>query len=180
MIRKLTTRLLALGLVALFATACAIDPRTSYVDEGDLSIHNIRPVGGEALAQRKTELLRSLRDMRSFRDTIESLKDRDDDLGVETFRHFMNRYMVTHLDPLLTPGWQSSHPELILVDANLRFIQAEVLIELGYSRWTNDSIKEITLRYEGRGNMLIDYPTGTQTTLREALVILHNRDFRNI
>jgi hypothetical protein len=178
--RNVPIRLLALCLLAVFATACVSDPRSSYSDSAHLAIEDIGPVGGEALSQRKIELQRSLRDMRSFRDTIVSMQDRDDDRGVENFRYFMDRYMATHLDPLLKPVWQSSHPELILVDANLRFIQAEVLIELGYRSWSGDAIDQITHRYDGRGNMLIDYPTGTQTTLREALTVLRTREFREI
>lgn len=140
------------------------------VDMGDSAL------GGEALVQRKSELQRALSDMANFHKTLESMHDRRNHGGVNQIRGFLNRYMVTHLNPLLAPTWQSSHPELIVFDATLRFVQAEVLIQLGYSSWCRQVIGEMVERYEGRGNMLVNYPAGTQTTFNEALELL--RDYK--
>ena len=93
-------------------------------------------------------------------------------------RAFVNQYMVTHLSPLLAPAWQSSHPELIAYDATLRFVQAEVLMQLGYSGWSSQVVGDMVERYQGRGNMLVDYPTGSQTTFEEALEILRDNKRR--
>lgn len=172
-------RLCGIGiLIALLATACAHDPRDAFSQQIDAAAAEKAPLGGEALFQRKLELRRAFDDMTSFRRTLESMNDRGDSHSVNLFRPFLNTYMATHLDTLLRPEWQSQHPELIGVDANLRFIEAEVLIQMGYSGWVNDVIDELVRRYDGRGNMLVDYPIGTQTTLREALALLKDRRWR--
>lgn len=156
----------------LFASACATDPRDSYIGEVELVAMGDSAFGGEALVQRKLELQRALSDMADFHKTLESMHDRQNHGGVNQLRGFVNQYMVTHLNPLLAPSWQSSHPELIVHDATLRFVQAEVLIQLGYSSWVNQVIKDLEKRYEGRGNMLVNYPAGTQTAFGEALELL--------
>ncbi len=163
------------SVVALLAAACAHDPRTEFAREIDEAVMEKAPLGGEALYQRRLELSRAFEDMTSFRKTLENMKDRKDPRSVDLFRPFLNAYMATHLDPMLHPEWQSQHPELIGIDANLRFIQAEVLMQMGYSSWGSDVVDELIRRYDGRGNMLVNYPVGTQTTLREALAILKDR-----
>jgi hypothetical protein len=172
---------LVIALTGLFATACAFDPRDEMVIGDDLTVIRVAPMGGEALMQRKDELERALADMVVFRQTLESMNDRGDSRGIDSSREFLNNYMALHLEPLLQPRWQSSHPELILVDANLRFVQAELLVQMGYGfgGWTDDVIDELVRRYKQRGNILVDYPIGTQTTLREALRILRNHRVRS-
>jgi len=172
---------LTIALTSLFAAACATDPRDDMEIGDDLTVNHVAPMGGEALMQRKDELERALSDMMIFRQTLESMNDRRDSRGIDSSQEFLNRYMAIHLEPLLEPRWQSSHPELILVDANLRFVQAELLIQMGYGLggWTDDVIDELIERYKQRGNILVDYPVGTQTTLREALRILRNHKVRS-
>ncbi len=164
---------------ALAMTACATDdPRKDFIDEAAAATANEEPFGGEALAQRKLELERAVADLGDFLDTLTSMKDRGDETGIEVFRRFIDRYLITHVGPLLAPKWQSHHPELIRYDANLRFVQSELLLELRYVKWARDEIKELRVRYAKRGNMLVEYPAGEQNTLREALTQLRERAAR--
>ena len=168
--------LLAAALATILGlTACASDPRKDFAEETSLSTVEEEAFGGEALAQRKLELERANADLGDFLDTLTSMRDRGDEHGIELFRRFVDRYLLTHVGPLLAPKWQSHHPELIRYDANLRFVQSELLLELAYKKWAKDQIKELRNRYAERGNMLVEYPIGQQNTLREALAMLRER-----
>jgi hypothetical protein len=169
----------AVSVSTLSLGACATDPRSSFEDQTRLVAQDEVAFGGEALAQRKLELERAVADMGDFLETLESMKDRGDERGIELFRGFLDRYLVTHLGPLLAPIWQSHHPELISYDANLRFIETELLIRLSYNKWARDVIDDLFDRYKERGNMLVEYPVGNQTTLREALALLRDREWRS-
>lgn len=133
------------------------------------------PLGGEALAQRKQDMQRAFGDMLAFQATMSSLIDRRDNTGLSSFDEFVAKYMGRHLDPLLAARWQSSHPEIQAVDVNLRFVKADVLVQMRYPRRVQKVIDDIETRYEGRDGMLVDYPVGDQSTLGEALEILKTR-----
>lgn len=173
----LPTLLLNASMIAstLSMGACANDPRSSYVEPPGLTTKDEAAFGGEALSQRKLELERARADLSDFLETLITMKDRNDEESIETYRGFLDRYLLSHIEPLLRAEWQSNHPELIAYDANLRFIHGEILIELAYTGWARDAINEISHRYKQRGNMLIEYPIGNQTTLREALAELRER-----
>jgi hypothetical protein len=161
-------------LLACLAVACASGPRPmDGFAAKDLSEE--APLGGEALAQRATDLSRALGDLRALGGTMASLIDRRDARGLAVFDEFVAEYMGTHLDPLLSPRWQSDHPEVMAVDANLRFLKADLLIQMRYPRRVQDVIDEIQVRYQGRENMLVEYPEGEQQPLGEALAQLRNR-----
>lgn len=165
---------------ALALCACATDPRSDYEDPSSLvAARDEVAFGGEALAQRKLELQRAVADVSDFLETLTSMKDRGDEHGIELFRSFVDRYLLSHVGALLAPEWQSRHPELIRHDANLRFVQSELLIELAYTKWARDEIETLRERYKERGNMLVEYPMGRQTTLREALTELRDRQTRS-
>lgn len=137
-----------------------------------------RPLGGEALAQRRQELRRAHRDMVHFYETLESLHHRKDRNGFILFRAFCDEYIGTHLNPLLRAEWQSDHPELMGQDANLRFIKAAVLLQMREPRRAQHVIDTISERFEGREDILVDYPIGEQSTLQEALELLAQRKWR--
>jgi hypothetical protein len=136
------------------------------------------PLGGEALAMMKSEMARAHRDMRHFHATLQGLQHRRDRSGSILFAGFLDQYMGAHLEPLLRSEWQSDHPELMALDANLRFAVAEVLIQLRDPRRVEDVIDEIARRFEGRESMLVDYPLDGQGTLGEGLRILRERKWR--
>ncbi|MBW2271810.1 MAG: hypothetical protein JRG96_00960 [Deltaproteobacteria bacterium] len=143
-----------------------------------INVEDSAPLGGEALAQRKVEMRRALSDMLAFHETMASMIERRDSRSISIFDDFMATYMGTHLDPLLRPEWPSGHPELISLDANLRFAQAEILVQMRYPRRVQRVIDDIDRRYQGRGTMLVNYPIGEQNTLEVALERLKDSKWR--
>ena len=137
------------------------------------------PLGGEALARRRLDLTRALRDLLHFNETMESLVDRKDSRSVALLDGYLAQYMGQHLDPLLRPRWQSSHPEVMALDANLRFMKAQILAEMRYPRRVQQAIDDIEARFEGRESMLIEYPVGEQRSLGEALELLRDRKWKS-
>ena len=133
------------------------------------------PLGGEALAQRRMDLDRAWRDLLHFEATMESMVDRGDSRSVALLDGFLDEYMATHLAGLLRPPWQSSHPEVMALDANLRFLQAELFAQMRYTRRVQESIDDIESRFLGREGMLVEYPVGEQRPLGDALQMLRDR-----
>jgi len=136
------------------------------------------PLGGEALAQMKQEMVRAQHDMTHFHATLQSLQYRRDRNGMVLFSGFVDRYMGEHLTPLLGTEWQSRHPELMALDANLRFAQASVLIQMRSPRRVQRVIDEIERRYGTRTDMLVEFPIGSQGTVGEGLVKLRDSKWR--
>jgi len=136
------------------------------------------PLGGAALGQRKQDMRRAHRDMLHFHTTLESLQERKDRNGLVLFSQFLDAYMGLHLDPLLASEWQSRHPELMALDANLRLVKAEVLIQMRSPQRVQQVIEELQERYAGRGDMLVEFPIGKQGTLRDGLKRLGERKWR--
>ena len=136
------------------------------------------PLGGAALAQRRQDMQRAHRDMLHFHATLESLQQRKDRNGLMLFSQFLDAYMGVHLDPLLESEWQSRHPELMALDANLRLAKAEVLIQMRSPQRVQQVIEELRERYAGREDMLVEFPIGKQGTLRDGLRRLGERKWR--
>jgi hypothetical protein len=136
------------------------------------------PLGGPALALRKQEMQRAHRDMLHFHTTLESLQQRKDRNGLVLFSQFLDAYMGMHLDPLLQSEWQSRHPELMALDANLRLAKAEVLIEMHSPGRVQEVIEELQKRFAGREDMLVEFPIGKQGTLRDGIKKLSERKWR--
>jgi hypothetical protein len=137
------------------------------------------PLGGEALARRRLDLARAWRDLLHFDVTMQSLVDRRDSRSVAILDGFLAQYMGEHLDPLLRPRWQSSHPEVMELDANLRFMKAQILADMRYPRRVQQTIDDILVRYEGRESMLVEYPIGEQRSLRDALELLRDHKWNS-
>ena len=163
-----------LVLAPLMLPGCAQLPE----DEDLLVIRNEGPLGGEALIQRKHDLDRAYRDMVHFQTTMQSLIDRQDSRSLAAIDRFVEAYMGTHLAPLLAREWQSGNPELMARDASLRFMQAEILIQMRYPRQVQAVRDEIERRYEGQYDLLIEYPVGKQGTLGRGLEILKDRKWK--
>ena len=130
------------------------------------------PLGGTALNQRRLQLERAYRDLVQLHTTLESLHQHDDRKGVARLARFIEAYMGMHLDRLLAHEWQSRHPELMALDANLRFIKADVLIRMDSTGRARGVIKDIERRFRGREGMLVEYPIGQQNALEKGLEIL--------
>jgi hypothetical protein len=154
--------------LVLLVSGCALlhaPAETSPSLHAELS----EPLAGEALAMRRVDLERAWRDMVSFQLTLRGILDRNDRRGSGVLDDFLARYMGEHLDPLLLSGWQSSHPELAAIDASLRLIKAEMLIDMRSPKQVQHTLDEIVKRFVGRGELLVEYPVGDQRTLLEAL-----------
>jgi hypothetical protein len=169
----------ALCLACAVSLACAGPPEgAGDLAWGETAAEESAPLGGQALATRKRELRRAHGDLLHFHATLVTLGQRRERSGAILFSQFLDAYLGLHLGPLLAGEWQSDHPELSALDASVRFAQAEVLILLRDPRRVQDVIDEIERRFEGRENMLVEYPLGSQGTLGTGLGILAGRKWR--
>jgi hypothetical protein len=172
-------RLRAFALVAAALAGCASAPDPLRVFEGDETVEEqSTPLGGAALAQRRREMERAYRDMVQQRATLLQLRQREDRNGSMLFGSFLQAYLARHLAPLLRSEWQSRHPELMAVDASLRLIEAEMLVELRDTGRMQRELDELARRYAGRESLLVDYPVGEQTPLGDAIEALRRRKWR--
>jgi hypothetical protein len=166
---------------ALCAAALACASKTEFQDVlvmEQTAAEQSTPLGGAALGQRRQDMQRAHRDMLHFHATLESLQGRRDRNGLVLFSQFLDAYMGLHLDPLLTSEWQSRHPELMALDANLRLVKAEVLIQMRSPQRVQQVIEELKERYAGREDMLVEFPIGKQGTLRDGMRKLGERKWR--
>jgi hypothetical protein len=171
------TRRLVPSIVAALCFGCATDP-TIAVDLPNAGSEASTPLAGDALAERRNEMQRAYRDLVHFHATLESLRHRRDRNGAILFDQFLDSYMGTHLDPMLEGEWQARHPELMALDASLRFVQAEILVRMRDTRRVQRVIDEIETRFRGRENMVVKYPVGSQGTIADGLEILRTRKWR--
>ncbi len=162
---------------ALFAAGCVSnDERVAdHLLERGSTIERNAPLGGESLSVRKHEVKRAYRDLIQYRDTFETLRRRRDGNGLTLFRQFAENYMDTHLQPILDADWQSDHPELLGMDANIRLVQAECYMLMSKPGKMQKVLNGIEDRYKGRETMLVDYPVGEQSMLHEAIEHISDR-----
>lgn len=135
------------------------------------------PLGGEALSQRKRELAGTYRDLTHFHATLESLSHRGDRSGRVLFSEFLDIYIVKHVMPLLAGEWQSRHPEVAVLDVNVRLAVTDLWVQMNAGSAADRMLEEIERRYAGREEMLVAYPIGSKGTLGEGLDRLRNRDW---
>ncbi len=177
------TMKLALGaapmLLALQLSGCASDEGPGGTEAAQQAAIEETALGGEALSQRRTDLMRAWRDLIHLDETMQGLSDRNDSRSVVLLDNFIAEYMARHLEPLLAPDWQSSHPEVMALDANLRFMKAQLLANMRYTRKVQESIDDLEKRFEGRENMLVEYPVGEQRSLGEALEMLRDQKWNS-
>ncbi|MEZ4334606.1 MAG: hypothetical protein R3F35_22855 [Myxococcota bacterium] len=164
----------SLGL-GLALAGCAAKDGPSELDAAQQAALEETALNGEALSQRRTDLMRAWRDLVRLDTTMQALSDRGDSPSIVLLDNFIAEYMAKHLDPLLQPRWQSSHPEVMALDANLRFMKAQLLSNMRYPRRVQDSIDDIEKRFEGRESMLVEYPVGEQRSLGDALELLRDQ-----
>jgi len=172
---RLGAVLLLAGCAAL-AQGCASDERIAddWVAKANKREASA-PMGGEALAQRRLDLDRSYRNLGHFVVTLDSLYRRNDRNGQLMFAEFADFYVGKHVIPILEPEWQSRHPELAQLDVNARFAVVALWTRLGASSSAGHMLDEIERRYKGRGEMLVGYPIGGESTLKDAVKHLRTR-----
>jgi hypothetical protein len=167
--------LLVVCLIGL-ATGCALS-RSALAPTAPVQVDEGGPLAGEALASRRVDLERAYDDMVHFQAALRGLLDRKDRDGSRLLGDFLSRYVGEYLDPLLESRWQSSHPELMSVDASLRLIKTEILIDMSRPKEVEQTLGDLAQRFEGRAQLLVEHPVGEQCTLLEALEDLDAREW---
>ena len=137
-----------------------------------------KPLGGQTLAEHTRELKRTQDDLARYLKTLDSLRDRKDRNGLVLLKETVDEYLGRHVDPLLSRDWTSDHPELCGLDLSVRFLSIELLTKLRAPSRAQYMIDDVTERYAGREEVLVDYPLGKKSTLREALKIVEDQKWR--
>jgi len=164
------------GALALTLGGClgSKQPDTHWVGTAP-AVEETAPLAGAALEQRKQQMVRAQRDLAAFQTTLESLYYRDDRDGLKRMARFADNYLTLNVDRLLSHEWQSRHPEVSVIDANLRLAKADILLRMDQRDRAGHVLDEIQRRFQRRDDMLIEYPLGTQRKLGEALKLLRDR-----
>ena len=162
--------------MCLGSSGCASDPvlPNDFARAAVVAAEESAPLAGNSLAQRRGELTRAYRDLTHFHETLESLDERAERRSLAQMQRFVDGYLGLHVAPLLSHVWQARHPEVMNLDANLRFAHADVLIRMREPSRAQDVIDDVRSRYAGREAMLVEYPFGEQNPLGDALVALQN------
>jgi hypothetical protein len=176
-IRCLRTAAIGAALAALATTACSTaaimgrSETTATRPEQEIA----GPLSGEALAQRKIEMRRSARDLVHFGATVETMRLRRD-RGRGDFEEFLDRYLADRVDPLFIGSESNDDPELAVLDAELRLMKAELLIETKDFWNAGDIIDSVESRYGERRSMLVRFPVGQQSTIAASISYLRERN----
>jgi hypothetical protein len=163
--------------VALLAAASCGSPRVQVpADFGSAATaaEESGPVGGVGLHQRRERLERLFKDLSHIRKSLDSARHRGDGESETQLARFAGAYLWMHLDPLLAAEWQSRHPELMALDAGLRLAEVELLRAMNEGKRAQQALADLEQRYAGREDLLVDYPVGSQSPLRNALEELRN------
>ena len=179
-----TTRSKPKGWLALFATgilfsACAsAPPHTDYFEKSGAIGEAEAFLSGEALAQRKQKMGRTHRDMKYFFATIESLRRHRKTVEITIFETFLRPYMGTHFRHVLSSREANWSPELTLLDANLLFAKAAILIELEDRKEVAKVAIEIIRRFDGMESRVVEYPIGSKSTLEDSIRELQHMRYK--
>ncbi len=169
--------LLRLALAAALAVTLGCGSKT-YLSKDfaktEKSAEEASPTGGPTLDQRRENMQRMYKDLVHFRTSLRDAEERGDRTTTNALALFIGSYMEMHLDPLLDGEWQSRHPELWGLDADLRLAKADVLIRLNETTRAKKTIDEVTARYKGRDDMLVHYPLGSESPLGKAIKLLRD------
>jgi hypothetical protein len=161
--------LLALAAALSLPACAAFSGRGDYYETQERVSEPQRHVAGQALIQTKQRMRRAQRDLIVFQASMESLRRHRSLQDIALFEAFVRTYIAEHVDPLLAQDNRSWHPELLTLDANLRFAKGAVLIEMRDRRRLDRLIRAIATRFDGMESMLVEYPIGTKSTLRDGI-----------
>jgi hypothetical protein len=142
--------------------------------KGEKSAEENAPTGGPSLDQRRENMTRMYKDLVHFRTSLRDAQQRGDRSTTNALGLFIDSYMNMHLDPLLDGEWQSRHPELWGLDADLRLAKADVLIRMNDTSRAKKTLDEVAARYKGRDDMLVHYPLGSESPLGKAIKLLRD------
>jgi hypothetical protein len=171
-----TRRIHSLALAGLCAAALAGCAPSTYkpIEFGstEKSAEEAGPTGGASLEQRRVNLARMYKDLVHFRTSLADAEQRGDRPTMVALGYFIDAYIGMHLDPMLSGEWQSRHPELWGMDADLRLAKAEVLVHMHDRGRADEVLDELQTRYAGREDMLVHYPIGSQSSLGKAMALI--------
>ena len=169
--------LVRLALCAALAAALGCGSKTYLAKDfgrPEKSAEEASPTGGPTLDQRRENMTRMYKDLVHFRTSLRDSQERGDRTTTNALALFINSYMEMHLDPLLGGEWQSRHPELAGLDADLRLAKADVLIRMKDTSRASKTLEELSARYKGRDDMLVHYPMGSESPLGKAIKLLRD------
>ena len=160
--------------------ACAswLGPDVALDLEATPPVDHNTPLGGVSLSERRLELVRTQADLVHFMATLDSMQLRRDRNGQILFERFVDEYLGTHVDPMLATEMHSEQPELAGLDASIRFLEAEMLTKLRSPHRAQLTIDALERLYQGREDMLVDWPIGKKTPLKKAMQLLEDRKWR--
>lgn len=170
--------LLRLVLVVALAVTLGCASKTYLAKDfgkAEKSAEETAPTGGPTLDQRRENMQRMYKDLVHFRTSLRDAEERGDRTTTNALALFIGSYMEMHLDPMLDGEWQSRHPELWGMDADLRLAKADVLIRMNETSRAKKTLDEIASRYKGRDDMLVHYPLGSESPLGKAIKLLRER-----
>jgi hypothetical protein len=174
-----TVFLCGLVLLGALAGGCGSKGHNPALDlDAEVPKDRNTPLGGVTLTQRRMELVRAHADLVHFMATLDSLQLRRDQNGQVLFKGFVDEYLGTHVDPMLETEMHSKQPELAGVDASIRFLEAEMLTKLRSPARAQKTVDELERLYQGREDMLVDWPIGKKTTLKKAMDLLNDEKWR--
>ena len=139
------------------------------------SAEEAAPLGGPSLDPRRENMTRMYKDLVHFQTSLRDSQERGDRTTTNALAFFIGSYMNMHLDPLLDGEWQSRHPELWGLDADLRLAKADVLLRMKDNSRAGKTLDELASRYKGRDDMLVHYPLGSESPLGKAIKLLRER-----
>ncbi|HTO71872.1 MAG TPA: hypothetical protein VMR31_18565 [Myxococcota bacterium] len=166
-----------IGLLAAVSLSLACGSKTFLPKDfvkPEKSAEENAPTGGPTLDQRRENMTRMYKDLVHFRTSLRDAQQRGDRSTTNALALFIDSYMSMHLDPLLDGEWQSRHPELWGLDADLRLAKADVLIRMNDTSRAKKTLDEVAARYKGRDDMLVHYPLGSESPLGKAIKLLRD------
>jgi hypothetical protein len=172
--RQSLRRVTLLALVALLPACGSKTYLSKDFARNDKSAEENAPTGGPTLDQRRENMTRMYKDLVHFRTSLRDAQQRGDRATTNALGLFIDSYMNMHLDPLLDGEWQSRHPELWGLDADLRLAKADVLIKMNDTSRAKKTLDEVAARYKGRDDMLVHYPLGSESPLGKAIKLLRD------
>ena len=170
-------RVVLLGMLVFGLAACAAKPPIDPILGAKLSAEPPPPLGGASLAKARDELRRAERELVHFQKTLVSLRQRSDVDGHNRFRRTVWEHLVQQVDPLLARAWPSEHLELAALDAQLRLMKVEVLLQMGHPLLCQRAINDIRRRFPDTNRILVTAPTAGDATLEEALMAVQLRRY---
>ncbi len=131
-------------------------------------------LGGEALAQKKARMRRVHADLvhlhRGY--TVVARQQKHEDQ--KQLEAFVRPFIERHVAPLVASDSEAWNTDLRLLEANLLFAEAALLVAIDDRAGLTEVIATLSDRFGGHESLLIEYPIGETQTLAHGI-----RDLRS-